>query len=58
MITKLEPVYLGDAVYAGYDGYGITLHLNDHREKPCVYLDDETITNLIKYYERVKESRK
>jgi hypothetical protein len=33
-----DTIYLGDAVYAHYHGYGIELKLNDHRNECAVYL--------------------
>ena len=41
-----NPIYIGDAVYAYYDGNGIELRLN-HHEAPCaVYLEPEVIAAL------------
>ena len=41
-------VYLGDGVYASFDGYQIWLAVNDHRNK-VVALEPVTIVRLIKY---------
>jgi hypothetical protein len=41
-----NPVYIGDAVFAYYDGNGIELRLN-HHEAPCaVYLEPKVIAAL------------
>jgi hypothetical protein len=32
-----DTIYLGDAVYAHFDGYVIDLRLNDHRNERAVY---------------------
>ena len=45
-----NPTYLGDAVYAYFDGWGIELRLN-HHESPCVvYLEPEVGQALIEFY--------
>ena len=47
--TMENPTYLGDAVYAYFDGNGIELRLNAH-DQPCtVYLEPETLQNLIEF---------
>jgi hypothetical protein len=45
------PIYLGDAVYASFDGYQIWLHLNDHRSPGVVALDPAVYESL-KHYAR------
>ena len=42
-------VYLGDAVYASYDGYHIWLGLNDHRNKKLIALEPNVLAALIRY---------
>jgi hypothetical protein len=46
-----DTIYLGDAVYAHFDGYGIELRLNDHRNQCVVYLEPEVMQNLIEFWE-------
>ena len=49
--------YLGDAVYAEFDGYGVWLRANDHREKFCtdkVYLEPPVLEALNRFYKRMK----
>ncbi len=44
-----EPVYLGDGVYAFFDGYGVWLHAN-HHENPTdrIYLEPHVLAKLFK----------
>jgi predicted component of type VI protein secretion system len=48
--------YLGDGVYAIYDGYGIWLHAND-LENPTdrVYLEPKVFNALKKFEKRISE---
>lgn len=52
MPVKVNWRYLGDAVYAKYDGFGILLHANDH-QKPTdiIYLEPSTLKALNDLYE-------
>jgi hypothetical protein len=45
-----DTVYLGDAVYAHYDGYGIELRLNSHENSFAVYLEPEVMQALIEFW--------
>jgi len=45
-----DTVYLGDAVYAHYDGYGIELRLNSHENSFAVYLEPEVTQSLIEFW--------
>lgn len=47
------PVYLGDGVYASYDGYHIELRLSDAKSPPVIYLDPTVMKMLNIYYDRV-----
>lgn len=47
------PAYLGDAVYASFDGYQIWLHLNDHRSTGLIALDPDTFESLKRYAQSV-----
>lgn len=53
--TKVPASYLGDGVYAIFDGYGIWLHAN-HHEHPTdrVYLEPEVFDALIRFKEEVE----
>jgi len=46
--------YLGDGVYAIFDGYGIWLHANDH-ENPTdrIYLEPPVYEALVRFDKRV-----
>ena len=45
--------YLGDGVYAIFDGYGIWLHANDHKNPTDkVYLDPYVLETLNRFYKR------
>lgn len=52
---KDNPVYLGDAVYAFYDGCGVELKLNSHTSRCLIYLEPEVLQNLIEFYQRCSE---
>jgi hypothetical protein len=51
-----ELQYLGDGVYASFDGYQIWLTVNDHRNPPVVALDEGVMENLIRYSKSLKGS--
>jgi hypothetical protein len=58
-IVDGEPVmYLGDGVYAAYDGECIRLTIGDHRNRQsAVYLDVPTFANLILFAAQVRSPR-
>lgn len=45
--------YLGDGVYASFDGYQVWLHVGSHENFPVVALEPEVITSLVNYYNRL-----
>lgn len=46
--------YLGDSLYARYDGFQIALMANDpHFPSATVYLDPEVFANLKKFADRI-----
>ncbi len=53
-----EKVYLGDSVYAEWDGYNIKLMLNNGMGdiSPWIYLEPEVQVNLVKFIERIVEA--
>jgi hypothetical protein len=56
---KVPATYLGDAVYAIYDGYGYWLRLNDHRnEIGQIYLEWPVLDALFAFVENCKQLRK
>ena len=48
--------YLGDGVYAQFDGYAVSLIVNDHRNEPVVVLEPSVLRALNDFYDRVSES--
>lgn len=54
----MKVLYLGDAVYATFDGYQISLRLNDHRNPPAVVLEPSVMDNLIQFYYTTNEQRR
>lgn len=45
--------YIGDGVYAEFDGYGIWLRTGDHRDDLCdnkVYLEPDVLNSLNQFY--------
>lgn len=52
MAATVEPAYLGDGVYASFDGYQILISVNDHRNPPAVALEPEVIESLIRYRDK------
>jgi hypothetical protein len=49
----MKDKYLGDGVYASFDGYQIWLAANDASNK-VVALEPEVMKNLIKYYKELE----
>lgn len=47
------PTYLGDAVYAWFDGYHICLTLNDHRNPTMIALEPSVLRALRDYEDRI-----
>jgi len=46
--------YLGDGVYALFDGYGIWLHANDHKNPTDkVYLEPSVLESLNRFAKEV-----
>lgn len=49
----IPSTYLGDAVYASFDGYQIWLHLNDHRSEGLIALEPAVYAALRDYAKRI-----
>jgi len=48
--------YLGDGVYAFFDGYAVRLRTGDHRDTEFdneIFLEPEVLASLNSFYERV-----
>jgi hypothetical protein len=52
-----DTIYIGDAIYAHYDGYGIELRLNDHRNECAIYLEPEVLQALTEFYKRCSQPK-
>jgi len=51
---KVPASYLGDGVYAIFDGYGIWLHANDHlRPTDRIYLEPPVLQALVNFNKEV-----
>lgn len=48
-----EMRYLGDGVYASFDGYQIWLHVDSHLNHPVVAIDSVVLAQLVKYWDDV-----
>lgn len=57
MVEKPK-MYLGDGVYAIFDGYGIWLHANSH-DNPTdkIYLEPQVLSALNMFVKRIKEGK-
>lgn len=50
--------YLGDAVYAEYDGYSVVLTTeNGISTTNTIYLEPELLSNLFEYWGDIKKAR-
>jgi hypothetical protein len=49
----VEATYLGDAVYASFDGYHIWLHLNRHDGPGLIALEPAVYESLKHYAKRI-----
>lgn len=52
-------VYLGDSVYANFDGFNIILSLNNgDGDYNSIFLEPEVINALLKFKERIDNERR
>ena len=49
----IQRAYIGDGVYAGYDGYHIVLSTDRDGKSETIYLDNEVYRNLVAYHDRL-----
>lgn len=54
-ILNGEEVYLGDAVYASFDGYQIRLRCDAPAHPNVIYIEPEVFDALLKFVERLKK---
>lgn len=47
--------YIGDGVYAHFDGYCIRLAVNDHRNEPEVWLEPCVLAALNQFAQKVTQ---
>ncbi len=50
---RRKHAYLGDAVYAEWNGYGICLRTNHHTDEQChnkIYIEPDVLENLNQFY--------
>ena len=52
---KIEDRYLGDGVYASFDGYQIWLAANDHTNK-VIALESDVMRNLVDYTNDIRKA--
>jgi hypothetical protein len=53
--AKAPATHCGDGVYAIFDGYGIWLHTNDHRNPTDrIYLEPKVLTALVEFDKEVR----
>jgi|SRR5208283_554568 len=50
----MNPIYLGDGVYAYFNGSGIELRLGSHENECAVYLEPEVLDKLIEWSAKVR----
>ena len=53
---NIQPKYLGDAVYASFDGYNILLHIGSHEEPACVALEPPVLEALSEYAAAIRSA--
>lgn len=49
--------YLGDGVYASFDGYFMRLHVSSHEAPPVVAIEAEVLSNMVVYWNDVHGKR-
>lgn len=57
---KIEPTYLGDAVYASYDGYAVVLTTGHHDPKlarAVIVMEPEVLWALDTYRKNIERAR-
>lgn len=58
MSEAIETRYLGDGVYASYDGYQVVLttgHYEAERAQAVIYLNLDVLAGLFRYVEYIKK---
>lgn len=55
MSDKNVTEYVGDGVYATFDGYGLEIRVNDHTNPIAVYFEPEVLQRINHFYKQEKE---
>ncbi len=53
----MDDTYLGDGVYASFDGYGYRLDLRGQDTTTKIYLEPSVLAALVRFAEQCKEER-
>ena len=56
MTKQVNPTYLGDAVYASFDGYNICLHLESHTKPVLIAMEPNVLAALNAYAKLINET--
>jgi hypothetical protein len=56
-MPNTEHEYIGDGVYASFDGYQVWLHLGSHDSPPLIALEPNVMAALVRYAERIDRLR-
>lgn len=51
---KNKSIYIGDGVYASFDGYAVVLAVNHHDNK-VVVIEPEVWANLVRFVDNLSE---
>ena len=51
-----NPTYVGDDVYAYFDGNGVELRLGSHDSSCKIYLEPEVLENLIEFRDAIQKA--
>lgn len=55
---QIKKEYLGDGLYAEFNGYQITLKANDPiSPSDVVYMDEDVIASFIRFVDSIKEDK-
>lgn len=55
----MNNVYLGDGLYADFDGYQVRLYATNYVEQVSeVFLDSDVLTKFLKYIDELKKEHK
>lgn len=52
-----QPRYLGDGIYATWDGTNVCLHRGRHDAPVAVYINDDNLQGLMTYIKDVQKER-